>query len=148
MKVPPLSLVGMERLPLPFPFNTDLLWRYNTLGPPGHHSGPPPSSPSAAAAAATLAVASRVSAAAAAAANIHSPSPLQTQLPFAYDIKQTIPMNLGKFKKTRKSCLCMVLWCMYCEKLVVWLVLDNKGRIKFRGMDWFGIPCSAGESLL
>jgi len=81
MKVPPLSLVGMERLPLPLPFSPELLWRF---GPP-HSSGPPPAS-------SVSAAISR--AAAAAAASI--PSPLATQLPFAYDIKHTIPLNLGK----------------------------------------------------
>lgn len=90
MKVPPLSLVGMERLPLPLPFSPELLWRYNPMGP-NSHSGGPPASPSAAAAAAG-ALSNSIRAAAASS----MPYSLSTQLPFAYDIKHTIPMALGK----------------------------------------------------
>jgi hypothetical protein len=100
MKVPPLSLVGMERLPLPLPFSPELLWRYNTLGPPPHHhsAGPPPGSPASnAVVSAAAAAISRATAAAAAAASI--PSPLAHQLPFAYDIKHTIPLNLGEHRQ-------------------------------------------------
>lgn len=108
MKVPPLSLVGMERLPLPLPFSPELLWRYNPLGPPGaahHHSqaaaavaaaaaaqAPPP--PTSAAVTAAAAAFTRAAAAAAAAGSLSSP--IQQQLPFAYDIKTTVPIRLGE----------------------------------------------------
>jgi hypothetical protein len=92
MKVPPLSLVGMERLPLPLPFSPELLWRYNPMGPGSHSAGPPPSPSAAAAAAGALSNSIRAAAAASS-----MPYPLSTQLPFAYDIKHTIPIALGKF---------------------------------------------------
>lgn len=104
MKVPPLSLVGMERLPLPLPFSPELLWRYNTLGPgagsPHHHAAAAAAaaaqqsnSPSQQAAAVSAAAAAFTRAAAAAASSMSSP--IQQQLPFACDIKTTIPIRLG-----------------------------------------------------
>lgn len=107
MKVPPLSLVGMERLPLPLPFSPELLWRYNALGPAagsGHHHSQAAAAAAAAAAASqqhsqqspsSAAAVVAFSRAAAAAAASSMSSPIQTQLPFAYDIKTTIPMRLG-----------------------------------------------------
>lgn len=133
MKVPPLSLVGMERLPLPLPFSPELLWRYNPLGPPSHHHGPhPPNS-------AAAAVFSR---AAAAAASI--PSPLAQQLPFAYDIKHTIPLNLGEHGSKIKLFLSTALWfnnsfflLFFCSQ---WPPsLDERGCDDLYAMVWKGV---------